>query len=230
MLRVSTTTLETFRRFMDPANDFTTEADLLAAIRRTVRETPAMRVGTAFGEIIETPERFATPDGAPEGYASRGCFFEHDEMTDVLDAYDRRGPFEVKATKTYGDVVVVAKADQLIGAEVIETKTTTGSFDIDKYLDSAQWRVMADIFQPVSVTYRVWLLREPCDGEQVVLNWVTTATAEPYRVKGCEVFRVYPYPALGREVADLVGAFRAYVAQRGLEGELRAQQRRAEAA
>jgi hypothetical protein len=222
-LRVSATTLETFRRFLEPEQEYTTEDDVLTSIRRSAVETEAMRVGSAFDEVIERRAAFYVAE--VDGYVHRGCCFDRSEMErDVFPLYDDRGLFQVKDQGLYGDVLVVCKADQVVGGQVIETKTTLGTFDIEKYLVSAQWRLMADILKPLYLTYRVFLLK---DEHPVAVGDVH---AQRYTVKGCEEFNVFPYVGLHEDCARLVGQFREWVEARGLVGELQAIQQEREAA
>lgn len=218
--RVSCTTLESFRRLMDPDDEWTTDADVIASVLRTTQPTRKMILGSALGEIIETPDKFRRyiDDGhGLEGhiYENRGVFFTRENIeNDVLPLYDRRGPFEVKGTKIYGDMNVVAKVDQILGLQVIENKATTSTFDFWKYADSAQWRLECDIFGCTQFTYRIFLIKD--DGEIV-------------EVKDCVEFNLYPYPDLHVDCAALVGEFRAWADHKKLLPALAQQQREASA-
>ena len=50
-MRISTTTLESFRLFCDPEQDWMSEADLIATIKGEFVPTPAVELGKAFGLI-----------------------------------------------------------------------------------------------------------------------------------------------------------------------------------
>lgn len=206
-MRISTTTIESFRLWSQPDQDWMSEDSLIATIRGEFVPTPAVLLGKAFGRVLETPEPFMVPGG----YRYGDYFFDSDVMCPAMALMDRRGVFEAKATRDYGNCTVVAMADQLSGARLIEHKTTLGTFDFDKYAASCQWRFMADIFQPVSITYHVFLLAEDKDGS--------------IRLRGVESFDLYPYPGLHIDCADLVRQFAAYVTTRGLDGLLRERQR-----
>lgn len=211
--RVSCTTLESFRRLMDPDDAWTTEADVIASVLRTTQPTRKMILGSALGEIIETPEKFYKPD--LRAFENRGVAFEELNLASVVfPLYDRRGPFEVKGTKVYGDMNVVAKVDQILGLQVIENKATTSAFDFWKYADSAQWRLECDIFGCTQFTYRIFLIKD--DGEIV-------------EVKDCVEFNLYPYPDLHADCAALVGEFRAWADHKKLLPALAQQQREASA-
>jgi hypothetical protein len=211
-MRISTTTLDSFRLWSQPDQDWMTEADLLASIRGEFVPTPPVLLGKAFGRVLEAPDQYYS-DGLPGEYRCDGYVFPVDVMAPAMALMDPKGIYEAKATKDYGDCTVVAMADQLSGARLIEHKTTLGTFDFDKYAASYQWRFMVDIFQPVSVTYHVFLVEEtaPCH----------------VGLRGIESFTLYPYAGLHEDCADLVRRFAAYARLRGVDGLLRERQQAA---
>lgn len=211
-MRISTTTLESYRLFMEPDQDWMPEAELLATIRGEFRPTPAVLLGHAFGKVLEDPDRYQVPGGYRFGDFS----FSESTLAPALALIDRRGVFEAKATKAYGACTVVAKADHLRGAHLSEFKTTGFTFNFDKYAASCQWRFMVDLFEASKVTYHVFLLDDHENG-----------VAE---LRGIETFNLYPYAALHQDCGDLVTRFAAYVTAKGLDGLLRDRQRLAEAA
>ena len=117
-MRISTTTLESYRLFCEPDNDWMTEDELLATIRGEFVPTHAVLLGQAFGRVLEDPDRYKVRSG----YICNGFAFGDDVMAEPLALFDRRGVFEAKTTKAYGDCTVVAKADQLIGTRIIENQ------------------------------------------------------------------------------------------------------------
>lgn len=211
-MRISATTLESYRLFMQPDQEWMSEDELLAGIRGEFKPTPAVELGLAFGKVLEDPDRYQVPGG----YRYRGYSFAELTMAPAFALIDRRGVFEAKATKVYGQSTVVAKADHLLGAHLSEFKTTGSSFNFDKYAESCQWRFMVDIFEPSKVTYHVFLLD---DHENGVAD-----------IKGIESFNLYPYAGLHEDCCDLVRKFEGYVIAKGLDGLLRERQLAAEAA
>lgn len=209
-MRISCTLLETFRLWSQPEQEWMSEDALIASIRGEFVPTPAVKVGQAFGRIIEDPDRFLCPDGF---YRCDGYALDEVTLEQVYPLIDRNGVFEAKATKDYGDCTVVAKADHLIGTHLNEFKTTLGYFDFDKYAKSVQWRFMADIFQPESISYHVFLLEEHGD--------------QSLTIRGIESFNLYPYPDLHQDCCAMVEQFKAYVIGKGLDEPLRERQRAA---
>ena len=185
------------------------EESLIASIRGEFVPTPAVALGKAFGLVLETPDVYRVPGG----YRCDGFGFDDATMAPALALMDRRGVYEAKAVKTYGACDVVAKADQLVGTCLYEHKTTSSTFDFDKYAESYQWRFMVDIFEARRVTYHVFLLND--HGNSVV------------ELKGIESFNLYPYAGLHRDCCALLGRFVEYVETRGLADGLRARQRAA---
>ncbi|HEX2594730.1 MAG TPA: hypothetical protein VHL34_24720 [Rhizomicrobium sp.] len=211
-MRISTTTLESFRLFMQPDQEWMSADELAATIQGRFVPTPKVLLGKAFGEVLETPEAFKVSGGYRHGEYT----FDDAVMEPALAIFDRRGVFEAKAVKQYGPYTVVAKADQLLGSQLIENKTTLSTFDFDKYAASCQWRFMADIFQPSHITYNVFCLNEDYNGY--------------ISLRGIETFNLYPYDGLHADCCALVKEFAEYAEVIGLGDFLRERQRLAEVA
>lgn len=182
------------------------EADILATIRGEFRGSPAVALGRAFGKVLETPERYQVHGG----YRCEAYSFSDATMAEPLKLIDRRGVFEAKAVKRYGDIDVVAKADHLVGGHLSEFKTTESTFDFDKYAASCQWRFMVEAFEPLLVTYHVFRLDDHENG-----------VAE---LRGIETFNLFPYAGLHEDCCDLLARFIEYVTAKGLDGLLRDRQ------
>lgn len=212
MMRASATQIESFRLFM--SGDWMAEDKLLATIRGEFVPDHRVNLGSAFGKVLEDPLPYAVRGGYRITSGGEEFEFGADVMEPCLALMDRSGVFEAKLTKEYpGGVTVATRADQIVGSRLIEHKTTLSSFDFEKYADSYQWRLMADIFQPAMITYHVFCLSEGSNG---VID-----------LRGIESFNLFPYAHLHQDCCDLVGAFVAYVKAKGLDGLLRERQERA---
>jgi hypothetical protein len=209
-VRISTTTLESFRLFLQPDNEWMTEQSLIDTILGKFVPTSAVLLGKAFGEVLEEPDNYDVPGG----FLHDGYHFSAEMMAPVLALIDRRGVFEAKGTKAYGPHDVVAKADHLLGTHLSEFKTTGSTFNFDKYADSCQWRFMADIFQPTRITYRVFELDDHGNG-------VIELKGEPH------CFDLYPYAALHADCEALLDRFVSYVTAKGFDRYLTQRQREA---
>lgn len=216
-MRISTTTLESFRLFMEPDNDWMTEQELLDTLTGKFTGNHKVWVGQAFGAILETPEAYRETGGylvIPRG-STEVIALSDNVMGPALALIDRPNTvFEAKAMSQFCGHDVVAKADQLHGARLIETKTTLSTFDFDKYAQSCQWRFMLDIFGAVSCTYHVFGLFESEQNGVIELRDVQT-------------FTLYPYAALRVDCEDLVRQFVDYVTVKGLVPLLDARQQAA---
>lgn len=194
---------------MQPDQDWMTEQSLIDTIVGKFVPTPAVLLGQAFGRVLEDPERYQVPGG----YRCNGYAFDDATMAPALAVIDRRGIFEAKAVKRYGDCDVVAMADHLLGAHLSEFKTTGSTFNFEKYADSCQWRFMVDIFEPLQVTYHVFILDDHENG-----------VAE---LKSIESFNLFPYAGLHQDCCELLDQFVDFVTVKGLDGLLRERQRAA---
>lgn len=208
-VRISVTTIESFRLFME--GDWMEEGELIATIKGEFIQKPAMRLGQAFGRCLERPGRYRTDEGTykvpimtPDGWMP--YIFTDEVMDPCLAIFDRRGVFEAKATKDYFGHTLVAKADQILGTRIIENKTKLTSFDFDRYAASYQWRFMVDMFEASAVTYNVFCLSEDSRGD-IGLNSI-------------ETFHLYPYASLHEDCRDMARRFVEYVQVRKLEGYL----------
>lgn len=206
-MRISTTTLESYRLFRDPEQEWMTEDAMLATIRGEFRPTRQVDIGQAFGAVLEHPEKYEIPGGyiVPMRDRENVRIALGDEVIrPALALVQPDTVFEAKAIGKYGRHEVVAKADQMCGMCLKETKTTFGTFDFDKYAASCQWRFMADIFCPLSITYHVFELVE--DDRTGVIR----LKGEPH------TFNLYPYAGLHDDCAALVEEFAAYVRAKDL--------------
>lgn len=209
-MRISATQLESFRLFKAPDQEWMSEAEMHATIRGQFTPNHKVNLGSAFGLVLEDPDRFLVPGGF-RCEVNREVFeFGADVMEPCLALIDRRGVFEAKAVKSYGPHDVATKADHVLGAHLSEFKTTLSTFDFDKYANSVQWRYMVDAFQPRLVTYRVFCLSEATNGV--------------IELRSIESFNLYPYPALHADCAALVREFTEYVTAAGLADVLNARQ------
>lgn len=204
-MRISATTLESYRLFMDPDQEWFAEEDLVASIRGEFRGNHKVRLGSAFGRVLEDPAKYAVPGGYRVGVGPESFDLGDDVMGPALALIDRANTvFEAKATKAYGAHTVVVRGDQLVGAELVETKTTLSGFVFEKYSESYQWRFMLDIFDVPRVTYRVFCLDES------EANGVIS-------LKSVENFCLFRYPNMGADCGAMVHDFADYVRRRGLE-------------
>lgn len=209
-MRISATLLESFRLMKE--TDYVSVAELEASIRGVYVPRPEAKLGDALHRILREPFLYEVMGPKPEDhrFICNEVSFPADVVVECLELILPGGMFEVKATKVYRiagrDVTVVAKADQLLGARVVENKTKWSGFDIDRYADSYQWRFMAEVFEPSVITYNVFCLTQGADGS----IWLRSK----------ERFDLYPYMDLGMDCESLLREFVAFVEKRGLAHHL----------
>lgn len=208
-MRISTTTLESFRLFMQPDQDWMSEDELIATIRGQFVGNHKVWLGMAFGAVLERPCQYRVNAGYRVENL-RGCGetfeFADEVMQPGLALVDPDTIFEAKGSRLYGAHEVIAKADQLRGAHLKETKTTLSTFDFEKYAESYQWRFMLDIFEAPLCTYHVFCLSEDVAG---VID-----------LRSVETFNLFPYAEMHDDCVRLVRQFEDYVEARGLRAEL----------
>jgi hypothetical protein len=221
MLRISTTTLESFRLFMDPEQDWMPEQELIDSIKGVFVGNANTERGYAFGRILEDPERFREPGGfrvEVDRKTHKALFFEAAWVERCLACVSREGVFEVKRSMSFevpgvGVVDVVAKVDHLHGRHITEFKNTTSTFNIDKYLESEQWRFYSLIFDAPKITYQVFELSEASDGT--------------LDLRACHDFNVYAYPNMRADCEETLAEFCDYVRRKNLTGYLAERARQA---
>lgn len=202
-MRVSVTTLESFRLFMEPEQEWMTEADLIASIKGEFTPNRKVVIGLAFHSILEEPAFYRVSGG----YLCGGFSFDEAEMAPMFGLIDRRGLSEVKTTGTLRGVTLATRADHILGSQIHEYKSTVSTFNPDKYLASCQWRAMCHLFDASSVTYHVASLYDHDNGV--------------IQLKGVDSMTVYPYPAMKDDLITLIDGFTDFVTARGLDGILR---------
>lgn len=201
-LRISTTLVESFRRYL--ANDDVSAARMDADIMGAFVPTRQVELGSAFDRLLERPALYYRP-GAPA--MVQGITFPEAVVVEALAAVDPRGLAQVKATREYaiGDDVVtlVAKFDRVFGARVREYKTRWSTFDIDAYRAGCQWRFYLDVSGADAVDFTVFVMAEYESGE--------------IGLKDVHSWAEYPYPRLHEDCVGLLRGLVDYVHARGLE-------------
>lgn len=234
MLRISTTTLEQYRKYLfeeqgykyGNAYTLVTEERLIKAIKREEPESDAMRRGTAFHEMVENAHKYELQvNENPEIVKVNGFYFNREVLRRAKRIIDYDFPFEVKREKVYQldeDVMIVAKVDQWQGYTVNEHKTKWADvyvgddkelhlyspFDVNEYYKSVQWKCYLDIFEADTVQYKVFEVAEYAmpwhDYKQIILI-------------NDHVFSFKNYEYLGADISWLINSFAQFIHDRKLE-------------
>ena len=197
MIRISTTTLESFRRVVE--TEYGDETELIASIKGQVKPTWQMEAGTAWGESIQAGEN-----------TWKGYQFAKD---DIADARKLLGPglWEVKGTRRFDiyqlPVEVVAKVDHIRGDDIQENKAKFSPADSRDYESSLQWRFYLAVHEAASVRYNLFSIGER-DGDGF------------WPLRGILSFSFFPYVSLEADCRRWVSRFVGWAADRQLLGFL----------
>lgn len=146
--RVSVTTLEKFRRYMNEVSSFDTEESLLESIKGIFKGNDKTKTGSAFHKIIEG--EYTKVKGR---IIAEDVSFTLQQAKVALD-YKKRHPLmvhEISIRKTYPTnffpIQVSARIDGADGLAIRDTKTKYRTVDVQEYLDSCQWKFYLDIME-----------------------------------------------------------------------------------
>lgn len=123
--------------------------ELIKRMQKIRKPSVYMQYGTAFHEIIENPIKCYNAEQKIY-IASNGIKFERQSMDKYLAFLPDYGLREIFGSKTFEingkNIIVNGKADQLIGYNIIENKTTWKPIDCEQYYNKFQWRFYLAIF------------------------------------------------------------------------------------
>ena len=138
-LRLSVTSLDRYKYLCDKDADVET---ICRDMFGYVKETESMALGTAFHALMET--RSLHDQGMDIHEAGRdGFLFKFDSFKPVR--LRRPSAVEVKVRRRFrfwdvGEVDLIGRIDAVVGSELVDYKTTTGNFRVERLMESMQWR------------------------------------------------------------------------------------------
>lgn len=183
MLRISTTQIESYRKFMNydydtPEKYELAKEELIKQFKRESEPNIYMTLGTTFHSILENPSKYYNNDF----YKCNDIIFSNNCINKSLTflykyEMDVKYQYEIKATKIYDisgeKVTIVAKVDAINGNLIIENKTAWSLTNFkgirsfyDEYYDSLQWKFYLDIFESDKVIYNIFVMdnkKEPIE-------------------------------------------------------------------
>lgn len=197
MLRIRTSTLESFRRVTEGIGD---ENELIEYVRMFQQGRPnwKMLAGTAWHSVLENHLSRATG----ERQIRSGDFWFLREHVEAARATIGPGSHEVTAVKrfrlTSGDEVEIkGAADHLWGLRVTDNKTKFSTPDAKDYERSLQWRFYLHLHECWEFRYVLWPMKDPDGGE--------SGLVEP---KGDPLlFSFYRYPGMEAELTEWIEEF-----------------------
>jgi len=144
MIKVSTTQIDSYWKYV---NGILTEEQIMDTLLRRGKPNLKMELGSMFHKLIELQD------------AECPAIFNQEQINHAREKFTD-GIHEVKTRQVYasciGNIAITGVADYLVGRKVMEAKTTWGSFSIDKYLDSLQWRIYCRLFDANEFEYVIF--------------------------------------------------------------------------
>ncbi len=205
MLRVSTTTLDSFRRVLD--YDYADEGELIASVKREPVIMPwYVHAGSAWQSLLESEVTPITDIGR----IKVGDFYF--DSTALRSAHAILGPgvTEVKATKVYqtshGQATVVAQADHVFGTIITDNKFKASTPDARDYENNLQWRLYCDVHGASCFRYILYDFADQKDGYCELKNIIS--------------FKFWPYSELEADCNRWLNLFLGWADSRGLLGYL----------
>lgn len=207
MIRISTTTLEAFRRVL--TNEYPSEAELIAQIKvEPFKPTWQMEAGSAWDEALSTEIRDSERE---TGRVEIGKFSFDVAAVDAADRHIGPGVWQVKATK-YSlwpdgtESLTVAQVDHIRGLIIQENKAKFSTPDARDYEQSLQWRFYLWVHGAAQVRYNLFDFADPKGGYCELRNIVS--------------FNFWSYPGLEADCRRWVREFLDWAGDKKLLGYL----------
>lgn len=184
-MRISVTELESWRLY-EQGDEWVDYHELVNRMTPGVGqvESDAMRFGTAFHAFLED----VSQGTHVQCVRKNGINFKVDCEYDLWLPPIREVKVELPLTVDGMDVMLVGKADALTGPEVFDHKLVK-TFDVEKYLDSLQWRSYLMMFEAKKFTYNIF------ESDQ---------TADTCRIRDIHQFSCCRYPGIEQDVIQSV--------------------------
>lgn len=174
MIRVSPSLLESYRLYL--TGEWMSTEMLVEKITSKFQPTPEILLGWAYHHLIEQHTdlhemyiQYGNPSEHEMRAVSDGFTFAYESVIEPVVDWLRVSPVhEVYGTRElltqYGPVSVATKADAVHGIQGAEWKTTGKAIDIQRYMDSVQWKLCAWALHLTTMDYRVLKLKQRKDG------------------------------------------------------------------
>lgn len=189
VIRCTVTELDAFRSWRD--DEEATIADLLVRLTGRYEPTENMLAGRALHTALEL-----AGDGEVDALEADGYTFIPDDDV-VLHLSPIR---EVRVERVYevplcADVHVRGRVDEINGTEVVDHKTTE-SPDLERLMNTYQWRIYLDMLEARSFRWNVFQIgRKAKDPEKT------------YRIRSLQTLVQYAYPEMADDIRLLCRGF-----------------------
>jgi hypothetical protein len=213
MYRISVTSLEKFRRYMNEVSPFDTEESLIHALSGTFKGNDKTKVGEAFHKLIEGE------------FVEQGKMFLADEIlftneqASVAFKFRQEHPImihEVSLYKVYetayGPIQVSGRVDGLKGMQIHDHKCKFRNVKWKEYTDSIQWKIYLDIMNVDTFLYNVFEVK----------GFLRLPTSSPFELGQDVMFIPHEpmhclrYSTMQDDIGSLLNEFLAYIHNRNL--------------
>lgn len=210
MLRISTTTLEKFRRYIHDVSLLDTEESLIESLMGAFTGNEKTMVGTAFHSLIEG--KYTRWN---DYYIADNIMFTQEQASGALNFKEQHPAMvhEVTINKVYETayfpIQVTGRIDGIEGVQVHDHKTKFRNIDWHEYLDSIQWRIYLDQLNADIFWYNVFEVKgfEALIGSQsFTLPEVEFISHEPLKCTR--------YVAMEDDITALLNSFLEYIHDR----------------
>lgn len=192
MIRISATTLEAYRRWLD--NEDATIEDMVAYLDRKIEPTKAMMAGTAFHKLLETKQGNLTVETVD------GFTFDFSGIdSDVYIPKIKEFKFTVMRRILDEDVTFVGVVDAMDSNTVFDHKLTS-SIDIEKnYEPSMQWRAYLSWLNLDHFTYNLFRQYNPA------------ATPDTFLIKEAVTVSFHRYEDMDLDVENMAKSLICFI-------------------
>ena len=189
-MRVSATNIDSYRFYRQDEEGITSLEKLIAQLRREEPPSEKMLVGSALHKALELAEEGEHKFLSQDGYSFE---FSTDATIDLPCIR------EIKATEKWmvdgAPITLVGVADCVSGWRIDDHKTTSSSFDAEKYLNSFQWRIYLELFGIDVFRWNVFEMRQDRN------NW------KHYHIRDVHRLQAYRYPGMRQDIEDELKMF-----------------------
>lgn len=166
MQRISVTTLEKFRRYMQEVSSFDTEQSLVESLKGLFKGNDKTEFGSAYHKLIEGKYQIHQGGIVLVEDKDKSFAFNAEQASPALE-YRKNHPVmvhEMDARKVYetvfGPIQVTSRVDGVDGSIVRDIKTRFKPlYKESEYSDSVQWQFYLDIMEADSFCYDVFEIK-----------------------------------------------------------------------
>ena len=187
-MRISATHIDAYRYYRQ--HEESSLEKLIADLRRESPPTEAMLVGTALHKALEFAKEGAVTHLFQDGYSFE---IATDAIIDLAEIRELKTTAEWMIDGT--PVTLVGKVDGIHGKRIDDHKTTSSSFDAEKYLNTFQWRIYLELFKADVFLWNVFELKQDAK------NW------KHYVIRDVHQLQAYRYPGMRQDIEDELRLF-----------------------